>query len=121
MKNAAQVYGDVAKQISNPREFEASLLIDAATRLQTATESPQTNSANLSAALHNNRMLWTLLLTTVTKSENPLPANIRQNVANLGLFVVKQTMAAIANPKPEGVSPLIDINRQVAAGLLGRT
>jgi len=49
-----------------------------------------------------------------------LPAGVRQNVANLGLFVFKQTLAIQADPKPETLGSLININRELAAGLLGR-
>ena len=34
MQNAALAYGTVAKQIANPRELEADLLLKAAARLQ---------------------------------------------------------------------------------------
>ena len=34
MQSAAQAYGAVAKQIANPRELEADLLLKAASRLQ---------------------------------------------------------------------------------------
>jgi flagellar biosynthesis activator protein FlaF len=67
-----------------------------------------------------NRKLWTIFLTSVMASENPLPTEIRQNVANLGLFVMKQTMATLANPRPEQLNSLININCELAAGLLGR-
>jgi flagellar protein FlaF len=49
-----------------------------------------------------------------------LPAPIRQNVANLGLFVFNHTLAIQADPKPESLGSLININRELAAGLLGR-
>ena len=62
-------------------------------------------------------MLWTIFVSTVTKPENPLPRAIRQNVANLGIFVMKHTIAILAEPKPEKISTLIDINRNLAAGL----
>jgi flagellar protein FlaF len=45
---------------------------------------------------------------------------VRQNVANLGLFVMKQTMAAMAEPQREKLTSLISINREIAAGLMGR-
>ena len=44
-------------------------------------------------------------------------AEIRQNVANLGVFVLNQTLTVMGNPKPERLSSLININREVAAGL----
>jgi len=49
-----------------------------------------------------------------------LPAQIRENVANLGLFVMNQTMSLIAEPRCEKLGALININRELAAGLLGR-
>ena len=57
---------------------------------------------------------------SVTSSEHPLPAAIRQNVANLGLFVMNQTVTIMHKPKREQLHSLININRELAAGLLGR-
>jgi flagellar protein FlaF len=74
----------------------------------------------LDAALLNNRKLWTIFMTSATNPENPLPVGVRQNVVNLGLFVLKQTIAVLANPKPENLGSLIKINRELAAGLLNR-
>jgi flagellar protein FlaF len=56
----------------------------------------------------------------VTSKDNPLPPETRQNVANLGLFVLKQTIALIGDPKPDQLGSLININREVAGGLLAR-
>lgn len=117
MKSAAQAYGNVANQTSNPRELEASLLLDAASKLQAATNG---RGEPLHTALNHNRKLWTLLMSAVSRKDNPLDASIRQNVANLGLFVCKQTISAQLDPKPAKLAPLIAINRQLAAGLLGR-
>jgi flagellar protein FlaF len=117
MKSAAQAYGNVANQTSNPRELEASLLLDAASKLQAATKSL---GEPLNRALSHNRKLWTLLMSAVTSKDNPLDIRIRQNIANLGLFVCKQTINAQLDPKPANLAPLIAINRELAAGLLGR-
>ena len=40
-------------------------------------------------------------------------------MANLGLFVFNHTIAIMANPNPEGLDSLININRELAAGLRG--
>ena len=120
MTQAAKIYGKVANKISNPRELEADLLLDAARRLQTAQESWEGPSENLDSALYFNRRLWTFFLSSVTSDDNPLPIGIRQNIANLGLFVCKQTLAILADPKPQNLGSLININRELAAGLLGR-
>jgi len=45
---------------------------------------------------------------------------VRQNVANLGMFVMNQTISVMTEPKREKLTSLISINREIAAGLLGR-
>jgi flagellar biosynthesis activator protein FlaF len=120
MQNAAQTYRNVATQISSPRELEATLLLRSAARLQAIQDGWTDNSHKLDDALFTNRQLWVVFLTSVTQEASPLPAAIRQNVANLGLFVLNHTLVLAANPRPERLSPLIKINREIAAGLLGR-
>jgi flagellar protein FlaF len=120
MRSAAQAYGRVAKQIASPRKLEANLLLQAAARLQAVRDAASRDSAEFDGALRFNRKLWSVFLATVTNPENPLPPAIRQNVANLGLFVMKHTIDLTVDPKPERLRVLIDINREVAAGLMGR-
>lgn len=110
----------MAKQTLSPRELEANLLLQAAARLQALHDSWESNKSQLDDALLFNRKLWTVFLTTATDSSNPLPQAIRQNVANLGIFVLNQTLTTSADPRPEHLVSLIKINREIAAGLLGR-
>jgi flagellar biosynthesis activator protein FlaF len=115
---ATKAYGQVAQQTASPRELEVQLLLRAASRLQAVhDEWNAERPASLDQALHYNRKLWTIFLASVTSSENPLPREIRQNVANLGLFVMNQTVAVIGNPQRERLPCLININRELAAGL----
>ena len=120
MQRAAQTYGAVAKQTANPRELEADLLLSAAARLQAIRDGWEQKAPELDAALLYNRKLWSIFVTSATSPENPLPVGLRQNVANLGIFVFKQTLAMLADPKPETLGSLININRELAAGLLNR-
>jgi len=120
MHRAAQTYGQIAKQIVSPRELEADLLLKAAARLQAIKDRWSGNRAELEDALLYNRKLWTIFMASATSGENPLPTEIRQNVANLGVFVLKQTLSIQSDPKPERLNALININRELAAGLLGR-
>ncbi|HYC18772.1 MAG TPA: flagellar biosynthesis regulator FlaF [Pseudolabrys sp.] len=121
MQHAAQTYGAVAKQTSKPREVEADLLLTAAARLQAILDGWDAKWPELDAALVYNRRLWSIFMSSATSPDNPLPPGIRQNVANLGLFVFNHTLEILADPKPESVGSLININRELAAGLLGRT
>ncbi len=112
--------GTVAKQIANPRELEANLLLKAAARLQAIRDAWDRGKPDLDDALLYNRKLWSIFLTSVTSPEHPLPVAIRQNIANLGLFVMNQTVSMMTNPRREQLESLININRELAAGLLGR-
>src|SRR5438132_12886033 len=96
MRNATDTYGKIAIETASPRELEADLLLRAASRLQAVKDGWDGwdgSKPNLDDALLYNRKLWTIFLASVTSTENPLPVEIRQNVANLGLFVMKQTLA----------------------------
>lgn len=120
MQSQANAYEKVAAQISSPREMEAALLLQAASRLQAVQTAGGQNSSELNKALTHNRKVWTIFLTSATDVNSPLEKGVRQNVANLGLFVMKQTIAVASDPSPESLAPLININRELAAGLLGR-
>jgi len=120
MHSAAQAYGKVAKQTSSPRDLEANLLLRAAARLQAVSDGWDAGREPLEEALLYNRKLWSIFLTSVTRPDNPLPEAVRQNVANLGVFVMNQTMSLITEPKREKLGTLISINRELAAGLMGR-
>ena len=78
------------------------------------------NRAQLDDALLYNRKLWSVFLSEMTDAKNPMPRHVRQNVANLGLFVMNHTVTVMSDPRPEQLGSLININRELAAGLLGR-
>ena len=117
---AAQAYARVANTTSSPRDIEAQALLTAANKLQAVMTNVDATYAQTFEALTFNRKLWSIFLSSVTSSDHPLPVAIRQNVANLGLFVMNQTVSMIAKPQREHLSALISINRELAAGLLGR-
>jgi flagellar protein FlaF len=117
MQQAAQTYGKVAQQTLGPRELEAHVLLKAAARLQTIRDGWDENRAALDDALTYNRKLWTVLATAATADTSPLPREIKQNIGNLGIFIFKRTMEMMMEPAPEKLDALVNINRQVAAGL----
>ena len=120
MHHAAKAYGKVAKETASPRELEADLLLRAAAKLQALRDAEHASRPDFEAALLFNRKLWSIFVTSATQNDNPLPPAVRQNVANLGIFVMSHTLAMTNDHRPELLAPLISINRQVAAGLLGR-
>ncbi|HWL30645.1 MAG TPA: flagellar biosynthesis regulator FlaF [Xanthobacteraceae bacterium] len=121
MQSAAQTYKNVSRQTSNPRELEASLLLQAAARLQSVRDSWNDNGKlQLNEALLYNRKLWSVFLGEITDNNHPMPKDVRQNVANIGLFVMNHTVAVMSDPRPERLGSLININREIASGLLAQ-
>ncbi len=76
-----------------------------------------TKKTELDGALTYNRKLWTVFMTSVTTDENPLPTLIKQNVANLGIFVMNHTISTLATPEARKLDVLININKELATGL----
>jgi flagellar protein FlaF len=72
------------------------------------------------AALLFNRRLWTIFMSAAESNDNPQPVEVRQNIMNIAVFVMQRTIEMQADPKPEKLQSLIDINSNIAAGLSGR-
>jgi flagellar protein FlaF len=119
MHYAANAYSKVAQATQSPRELEAHVLLKAATRFQAIRDDWESRAKDLDEALTYNRKIWTVIVSSVTRPENPLPKPIKQNVANLGLFVFNHTLSLMSDAKPERLGILININRELAAGLRG--
>ena len=115
--SAALAYQQVGKQTVSPRLLEANLLSKAAAQLQRIRDDWEHSTDGLQAALMFNRKLWNVFLASVTGDESQLPRELRQNVANLGLFVMKHTLATQTRPEARKLDVLININRELAAGL----
>ena len=107
----------MAKATQSPRELEASILLRAASRLEAVREDWQGRRSDLDEALTYNRKLWTILVTSVTDADNPLPLAIKNNIANLAIFVFERTITVMTEPAPEKLAALVMINREIAAGL----
>ena len=120
MSNGAQAYARTAQTTASPREIEAQALLKAANKLQDIMNNAGRTDDDFAEALLFNRKLWSNLLGAVTSDQNPHTVEIRQNIANIGTFVMTQTMELQLNPQREKLKSLIDINCNLAAGLSGR-
>lgn len=116
---AAHAYAQTAQKTVSPRELEATVLMKAASRMQELIDDDQANSDTWEDIVRYNRKLWTVFATSVTRPENPLPDAVKQNIANLAVFVFKQSMTAEADRCVSSVRSLISINCEIAAGLRG--
>jgi flagellar protein FlaF len=117
---AAQAYARVANTTASPRDIEAQALLMAANKLQAVMTNADATFEQASEALMFNRKLWSIFLSEAQRDENPQPLHVRQNIANLGIFVLSHTAALQISPQRNHFKPLIEINRNIAAGLAGR-
>ena len=120
MHNAAQAYSRTSHNTATPREIEAQALLKAARLLQEVQAHWTGPDSKMHAALLFNRRLWSIFISSAENNDNSQPMPIRQNVANIGVFVLKQTISMQTDPDPAKLRPLIDINCNLAAGLSGR-
>jgi flagellar protein FlaF len=121
MSSAAQAYARTAQRTASPREIEAQALLKAARQLQdVATNWAERGAIGLDEALMFNRKLWSIFVSDAMRDDNPESLEIRQNIANIGVFVLSQSTALQMAPQVEALQALIDINRNIAAGLSGR-
>jgi len=114
-------YGNAATNASmpqegNPRATEAWALTESGRRLALATRGGR---ATMREALRLNWRLWTIFQAdlTVALEGQEQPSDVQLNMLTLCQFVDKHTVAALGDPTPERLQVLIDINRNIAAGL----
>jgi len=120
MSHAAQAYARTSQTTAAPREIEAQALLKAARQLQEVQANWTGPDQKMYKALLFNRRLWSIFLSAVEDNDNPNSLEVRQNIANIGVFVIKQTIEMQMDPDPAKLQSLIDINCNIAAGLSGR-
>jgi flagellar biosynthesis activator protein FlaF len=119
MQNRTQAYAKIAQATGSPRELEAQLLMRAAAKLQAIKDASSRQDGEVVSAVRYNRRLWLVFASSIGKPENPLPSEIKKNVANLANFIIKHSMKIESDSAhaQDRVGVLININREIAAGL----
>lgn len=119
MVNLSDAYSNTHAASMTPREVEAFCLTRAALMLNDIRQDWDGRKHELDEVLEKNKVLWVALTSKINDEDNPLPVDLKQNMANLALFIFKRTIELIADPVPEKLDALISINRNIAAGLRG--
>lgn len=120
MSHAAQAYSRTSQVTGNPRDIEAQALLKAAKQLRDVQANWAGPDTNMHKALLFNRRLWTIFMSAAQSEDSPQPFEVRQKIANIGVFVMKQTVEMQLQPDPSKLQSLIDINCHIAAGLAGK-
>lgn len=116
---AYEQYGAYKTQQSDqetPRETEARALLGCARRLE-AVNTPDAEREAYINAIKHNQQLWTLFQVTLCEPENPLPKDLKTTLLNLSIYVDKTSFALLTHYEVSAMQSLIDINRNLAAGL----
>ena len=121
--NAAGAYSRHAQTTTtDPRELEARALLNMVNKMENLQSRWETvTSVELDDVLRNNRQIWMMFVDTALEDKSAERTNeLRSNIASLGAYVFKRTLDILADPKKEKLDVLIDINRDIAAGLMTR-
>jgi flagellar biosynthesis activator protein FlaF len=119
MSNPAQAYARTAQQTLQGRDLEAHVLLKSAARLQGIRDNWDVRRGELDDALLANRKIWTIFVTAMSGEDCTLPNIVRSNIINLGMFVFNRTLQMAVDARPEQITTLVDINRNIASGLRG--
>ncbi|MBR9971350.1 flagellar biosynthesis regulator FlaF [Magnetospirillum sulfuroxidans] len=103
-------------QPGNPRETEAWALTESARRMSVAKQA-DISEDDMLAAVRLNWRLWTIFQAELAGPECALPLEMRQDMLSLCNFVDKRTVEIIADSDRSKLDILVNINRQIAAGL----
>lgn len=120
---ASNAYGQSSSHApTDQRSLEAQLLLKAAQKLeqlQLSLKNGITPSLEqVDDILEYNRKLWTVFASETANEENPLPQDIKNNIASLAVFIFKRTVSIQSETTAEKFDVLIEINRQIASGLM---
>jgi flagellar protein FlaF len=114
-----KAYAQTQKSGLSPREVEAMAFTKAALLLDEARNNVD-DYDNYASALKFNQLLWTIIQADIVDKENTLPDHLKANILSLSLFVDKQTIKALADTKAKHLEVLININKNLAEGLMAK-
>ena len=112
---ANSAYRKVQKLAPAPRRVEAMAFAKAAALLEGARQRSDDYPA-YAAALRFNQTMWTLVQADVAADGNTLPADLKRKIFGLSRFVDARTITALAEPAPEHLAALIEIDKNMARG-----
>ncbi|MEM7680161.1 MAG: flagellar biosynthesis regulator FlaF [Pseudomonadota bacterium] len=122
-EQVAGAYGDNAvKNTPDQRELEARALLKAAKMISDLQMNwDQVDQTSLEETLKYNRKIWVLFYETATQSvEEGRPNSLKASIINLATFIFKRETEILSDPnrQPEKLDTLININKEIAAGLM---
>jgi flagellar protein FlaF len=121
MQQAAHnIYATMQKEGLSGRALEAHVLTRAAKMLKDCQSlwGQEGHEERLDVAVYFNQKVWTFFQAELTDPENPLPKEIKENLLNLSIFIDSRLIDTLVKPAPELLTAVININLNIAAGLM---
>jgi flagellar protein FlaF len=120
--NVANIYATMQKDGLTGRALEAQVLVRAANLLKDCQKQwgKEGHEERLDTAVRFNQKIWTFFQVELSDPENPLPIDIRENVLSLSIYIDRRLIEILLNPTPEKLSIIINIDQNIAAGLIDR-
>ncbi len=117
--NPMDVYKKVEQETLSGSEVEAAVLIKAANKLQECQEQwdKEDSESKLNESLKFNQLIWSIFQSELAAEDNPLPKDLRLNLLRLSAFIDGRSLDTMAYPAADKLTILININRNIAAGL----
>ncbi len=119
--NAAKTYDTHAQaHTTNQRELEGRVLLKSNRNIQELIDNWDNRPKELlEDVLAYNRQIWLLFYdTAIENKEGDRPNDLRSNIINLANFIFKREIEIMSNPEKKKFDILININREIAAGLM---
>jgi len=115
--SAEAAYRGSTRSTASPKTVERKLLEENANRLESLQKQKDKNFPGYVKALHENLRLWLIFAGEAARDDNPMDSSLRAQLFALSDFVRNHT-AKVLNENAS-VEILVEINRNVAAGLRG--
>ena len=117
--NPMDAYKKVEQETISGSEVEAAVLIKAANKLEECQKNwdADERGSKLDESLKFNQLIWSIFQSELAAEDNPLPKDLRLNLLRLSSFIDGRSLDTMAYPASEKLTILININRNIAAGL----
>lgn len=116
------MYKIASKTIMSGREIEGQVLTQAAHKLRECQNNWDAidRDEKLDEALRFNQRVWSIFQEELVREDNPLPKPLRRDLLRLSTFIDRRIFETMAFPSPDKLTAVININENIAAGLMSR-
>lgn len=114
-----KAYENVSNATRSGREIEAAVLTKAAIKLKECQDNwdAPDREYKLDEALKYNQRIWSIFQSELSREDHELPKKIRLDILRLAAFIDRRIFETMAQPSPDKLKVVIDINNNIAAGL----